>query len=124
MIEAQGGDPRVVGDPSRLAIAPTAVPLVAERGGFVARVDALAVGLAAVAMGAGRARAEDKIDPSVGIDVLAKPGAKVEKGEPLAMIHVRDARDADAVRERLRDAFVVSEEPPAPRPLVLGRLDA
>ena len=78
MIEAQGGDPRVVTDRSRLPSAKETFAIVAPRTGWVTHVDAMAIGRAGVAMGAGRLRAEDAVDPAVGISVLAKPGMKVE----------------------------------------------
>jgi pyrimidine-nucleoside phosphorylase len=128
MIEAQGGDPRVVADPARLEVAPEEVVLRAPHDGFVARVDALAIGLASVAMGAGRARADQPIDPGVGITVEAKPGARVSRGDVLARMHVRPlasseaAASAASVAERVRGAFVLTEAHPSMRPLVLDRI--
>jgi pyrimidine-nucleoside phosphorylase len=125
MIEAQGGDPRVVDEPSRLVLAPVVVAVEAEREAYVAGIDALAVGLASVAMGAGRARADAAVDPAVGISVDAKPGARVRRGEPLARLFVRDVKDAPAIAERVRGAFTLSDAPPpGGRPLVIDRLDA
>jgi pyrimidine-nucleoside phosphorylase len=124
MIEAQGGDPRVVGDTGRLVLAPVTVPVKATRSGFVEGIDALAIGLAGVAMGAGRARADVAIDPSVGISVDAKPGTRVSAGDVLARIHVRSAPDADAVASRVAGAFTVGDVAPAAMPLVRGRLEA
>ena len=125
MIEAQGGDPRVVSEPSRLAVAPVEVTVKAQVGGFVASVDALAIGLAAVAMGAGRERADATVDHAVGISVDAKPGVEVKAGDALARIHVHAARDAATVLERIRGAFVLTSEPKDDAsPLVRGRLGA
>ena len=73
-------------------------------------------------MGAGRTRADQKVDPGVGIYVLAKPGAPVTKGQPLARLRVRKKADAAAIAERVRAAFVLGDAPPAVRPLVLGRI--
>jgi pyrimidine-nucleoside phosphorylase len=124
MIEAQGGDPRVVSDPARLAIAPVEVVVRAPGAGFVTEVDAMAIGLAAVAMGAGRARADATVDPAVGISIDAKPGVQVKAGDALARIHVRSAGDADAVVERVGRAFAIGPIRPEPSPLVTGRLGA
>jgi pyrimidine-nucleoside phosphorylase len=123
MVVAQGGDPRVIGDPSALEVA-EGVPLLADEGGFVQSVDALEIGLAAVALGAGRTRADQRVDPAVGITVLAKPGAKVARGEPLAFLHVRRPGDANLVRRRVELAFRVAAAAPPPRSLVLGRVGA
>jgi pyrimidine-nucleoside phosphorylase len=127
MIEAQGGDPRVVADRSRLEVAPFEVVVAAESGGVVTRVDALAVGLASVAMGAGRTRADQAVDPAVGILVEKKPGDPVASGEPLARIYVRSEGEAQraGVVERVRGAFAIdrSAQPAlVPRPLVLDRI--
>jgi len=123
MVEAQGGDPRAVTDGSRLEVAPAEIVIESPRDGFVARVDALAVGLAAVAMGAGRTRADQPVDHGVGIILAQKPGARVARGEPLARLRVRPGADASSIAERVREAFTVGEAPPPPRPLVLDRVD-
>jgi pyrimidine-nucleoside phosphorylase len=83
---------RVIDDPARLPAAPLQVALKAERGGFVAEVNAMDVAIAALRLGAGRARAEDKVDPAVGVSALVKVGERIEKGETLAVIHARDER--------------------------------
>ena len=123
LVEAQGGDPRVVADPSRLRVADVVVSVISSEEGFVTHVDALAIGLAAVAMGAGRTRVDQKIDPAVGISILAKPGAPVRRGHELAQLHVRSVDDGEKVAERVRAAFQVGRSPPAPKPLVRGRLE-
>jgi pyrimidine-nucleoside phosphorylase len=120
MIAAQHGNPKVAADPSLLEIAKERVDVTADRAGFVTRADALAIGRAAVAMGAGRARAEDVVDPAVGISVLAKPGDRVERGQPLAALHVRK-RDA-SIEERIRAAYAIEDVAPPARPLFIGRI--
>jgi pyrimidine-nucleoside phosphorylase len=124
MIEAQGGDPRVVCDPARLALAPDEIIVPASRDGFVARIDALAIGLASVAMGAGRTRADQPVDHGVGITLEAKPGASVSRGAPLARLHVRSKERGVAIAERVRAAFELTDAPIPMRPLVLDRIDA
>jgi pyrimidine-nucleoside phosphorylase len=123
MIEAQGGDPRVVADGARLEVAPGEVVIEAPRDGYVARADAREIGLAAVAMGAGRARADQPVDPAVGILVDKKPGSRVARGEPLARLRVRDASTSHALADRVSRAFEVGDEAPRPRPLVLDRIE-
>jgi thymidine phosphorylase len=123
MVAAQGGDPRVVAEPDRLVVAP-AFPVLAGAPGFVAEVDPLEIGLSAVALGAGRTRADQTVDPAVGIMIVAKPGARVEPGAELAVVQARDASHAELVMDRVRRAFVVRAERPAPRALVLGRVEA
>ena len=124
MIEAQGGDPRVVRDPSLLPAAPVTVEIPAHDPGYVTAIDPLEVGLAAVAMGAGRTRADQKVDPAVGIEILRPRGAFAAKGEPLARLHLQRNEDAAIVLERVRAAFSIGPERPDPQPLILGRIEA
>jgi len=124
MIEAQGGDPRVVTERTRLLVAAEEIVLEARRDGYVACVDARTVGLAAVAMGAGRTRADQAVDHSVGIFVEKKPGAHVNRGEPFARLRIRDIASSQLLADRVRSAFTFADAPPVPRPLVLDRLDA
>jgi len=123
MIEAQGGDPRVVADRTRLSVAAEEIVIASAREGYVAAVDALTIGLAAVAMGAGRTRADQAVDHGVGIFVDKKPGARVAQGEPLARLRVRSRSSSGLVAERVRSAFVITEAPPAPRSLLLARIE-
>ena len=122
MVEAQGGDAKVVADPSRLAMAPEVVAVKAERAGFVTDIDALAIGLTGVAMGAGRTRADQKVDPAVGIEIDAKPGDAVKEGQVVARIFVRTRSAADALVERVATAFTYDDAAPKPLPLVIDRL--
>ncbi len=123
IVAAQGGDPRVVREPTRLELAPIELTIVADREGFVTSVDAFEIGLSAVAMGAGRTRAEQDVDPTVGIFIRAKPGARVTPGSELARLRVRSHDAAEPLLERVRAAFALGETPPAPRPLYHGRID-
>jgi pyrimidine-nucleoside phosphorylase/thymidine phosphorylase len=121
---AQGGDPRALEDPSRLPRAPSRREVPAERAGYVTAIDAEALGLAAMALGAGRAKAEDRVDPAVGITVLRKTGDAVRAGEPLALLHHGPGGEApERVAGRVRRAYVIGEAPPAPAPLVVARVE-
>ena len=122
MVEAQGGDPKVVTDPSLLAMAKEVVEVRASRGGFVTDLDALAIGLTGVAMGAGRTRADQAVDPSVGIAIDAKPGDAVQVGQVVARLFVREKSHAEGLVERVSGAFSYSEAKPAAQPLVIKRL--
>jgi pyrimidine-nucleoside phosphorylase len=122
LIEAQHGDPSVVASPEKLALAPVETVVGAPADGFVTRADALVLGRAAVAMGAGRARAEDQVDHGVGIFVQAKPGTKVTRGQPLARLRLRTPDPA--IAERVLAAFEIGESAPASGPLVRGRIQS
>jgi pyrimidine-nucleoside phosphorylase len=123
MVEAQGGDRSVVADPSRLKDAPRSVAVKAARAGYVVGLDAREVGLVGVAMGAGRTRADQKVDPAVGITLWAKPGARVAVGDTLAVLHVHDEAVATGWAERLGAAYTIASDPPARDPLVIGRIE-
>jgi pyrimidine-nucleoside phosphorylase len=118
MVVAQHGDARVIDDAGRLPQAPVKLPLAASRDGFVTDVDAMGVALAALGLGAGRARAEDKVDPAVGVDRLVKRGERVVRGQPLAVIHARTTEAAQVAAEALRAAIEVGNVAPAAAELI------
>ena len=118
MVEAQGGDPRVVDDPQLLPKSPVVRPVTSRTSGFVVAVDAMAVAYTALRLGAGRVRAEDGVDPAVGIDSLVKVGDRLDKGAVLGRVHARSAEAARAASEALLDAVEVADAPAAPAPLV------
>jgi pyrimidine-nucleoside phosphorylase len=114
-IRAQGGDP----DESALPTAPVVRELLADRGGYVSDLGAVAVGQAALHLGAGRRTKDDNIDHSVGIVCLLKPGDPVAEGEPLAEIHAASEADADEAARELQAAYTFADEPPPRRSVVL-----
>jgi pyrimidine-nucleoside phosphorylase len=122
IIDAQGGNGSVVDDPSVLPQASACELYDAPRRGFVARVEPRAVGRGVVAIGGGRQRLDDVIDPAVGFVITAKPGDWVEQGEPLATIFARDAAGIDVGRAALREAIVIADEAEPPLPLVSHRV--
>ncbi|WP_437680410.1 thymidine phosphorylase [Sorangium sp. So ce131] len=122
MIAAQKGDPAVVEDAGRLPRAPVVVDVAAEDEGAVVAVDPLEIGLTAVALGAGRTRADQRVDPAVGIELAAARGDRVGRGAPLARIHARRPEDARAAAGRVRAAFQLGPQPAAAPPLVLERI--
>jgi pyrimidine-nucleoside phosphorylase len=122
MIAAQGGDPGVVADPSRLPSAPELVEVTAREGGVVAGIDALEIGMCAVVMGAGRTRADQAVDHAVGIELTVARGDRVAPGEPLCRLHVRRREDAELIAARVQNAFTLSASAPPPGPLVIGQI--
>ncbi|HZQ82384.1 MAG TPA: thymidine phosphorylase [Gaiellaceae bacterium] len=118
-IEAQGG----TADESALPDAPVVAEVTAPRDGYVRELVAIAVGNAAVHLGAGRRTKEDGVDHAVGIVCRAKRGARVEQGEVLAEVHARDEAGAGvAVREVLA-AYELGDEPARERPVLLEVVD-
>lgn len=110
LIEAQGGEPRVVDAPHTLPAAPVVRPFTADAGGWLAEADARGIGDAALGLGAGRKTKADAVDPAVGVCVGARIGDRVEAGQPLAEVHARNDADAEAAFARLRAAFRVAPE--------------
>ncbi|MFO0801530.1 MAG: thymidine phosphorylase [Gemmataceae bacterium] len=121
-IEQQGGDPRVIDDYQRLPVPPRGVDFAASTGGFIASLDAEKIGVAAMRLGAGRNRAEDRVDHAVGITVLVKPGDRVAPHDPLFTIGYRSEETLAEATALLGEAVVFSDSPPAPQPLVLEEL--
>jgi pyrimidine-nucleoside phosphorylase/thymidine phosphorylase len=122
LVEAQGGDPRCIEDPTRLPRPNAVRELRADRSGYLVALDAEAVGLAAVELGAGRARKEDKVDPAAGLLLRKRVGDHVREGEVLAELHARDVERLEAGAMRLRAAALIDASPPAPRALVIDRI--
>ena len=124
IIEAQDGNPAVVDDPALLPQADACELFEAPRRGFVGKVEPRAVGRGITALGGGRTRMEDAIDPTVGFVITAKPGDRVEAGEPLATIFAKDAAGVETGRAALREAIVIGEEAEVPLPLISHRVTA
>jgi pyrimidine-nucleoside phosphorylase len=122
IIEEQGGNPSVVEDPAVLPQARQCELFEAPHAGIVSQVEPRAVGRGVVALGGGRARMDDRIDPSVGFVISAKPGDLVEKGEPLATVFARDGDGVRAGMAALGRAVVISDEGDPPMPLVTHRV--
>jgi pyrimidine-nucleoside phosphorylase len=120
MIARQGGDPQVVDELSRLALAPGRDAARAPRAGYVTGLDAMLIGRAAAALGAGRATADDRIDHGVGIRVLASLGALVRAGEPVLELIHRDGKGLREAADLAVQAIELGGAPPAPQPLVVG----
>ena len=121
MIQAQGGDPRVVDEPEQvLPSAPVRQPIMAERAGTLAAVDAEGLGRASGDLGAGRKKKGDTIDPSVGIVFLPKIGDRLVAGQELGLVHARSDGDAEAGIRAVHAAMTIGDEPVEPPPLVFG----
>jgi pyrimidine-nucleoside phosphorylase len=117
-VAAQGGDARVAEEPQRLPAAPVVRVVEAPRAGAIAGIDAREVGLAVVALGGGRQRKGEAIDPSVGVVLHAKVGDRVAAGAPLFTVHAADEDAARAAEARLLAAYRWSEEDVAAPPAI------
>jgi pyrimidine-nucleoside phosphorylase len=117
-IRAQGGDP----DEAALPKAPLVREVFAPRDGYVRRLAALPIGIAALHLGAGRRTKEEVVDHAVGIVCTKKRGDRVDAGEPLAELHARDEATADEAASTVLAAYELGDEPPRARGIVLDTL--
>jgi pyrimidine-nucleoside phosphorylase len=124
IIEAQGGNPSVIDDPAVLPQANECELFAAPHRGFVAAVEPRTVGRGVVALGGGRTRVDDTIDPAVGFVITAKPGDWVDAGEPLATIFARDGAGVALGRAALTQAIRIADEADHPLPLISHRISA
>jgi pyrimidine-nucleoside phosphorylase len=118
IIEAQGGDARVIDDYDLLPRAEHERAVLAPRSGFVHSIDAEAVGHAAMKLGAGRLRLDSAIDYGVGLRSQARIGDEVDRSSPLATIYFNDARRADEAGQMIERAYSIDSEPTAPPRLI------
>jgi thymidine phosphorylase len=119
MVRAQGGDPD-----APLPAATVMDTVLAERDGFLTRLEARSVGVAAWRLGAGRARKEDPVSAGAGVRCLVKPGDPVRRGQPILELHTDDPARLERAREALRGAWEINVHAPSalPASLVLERV--
>ncbi|MEJ2254972.1 MAG: thymidine phosphorylase [Nitrospirota bacterium] len=119
MVDAQGGDPEAVFEPSRLPLAENITPVAAPANGVVRKLDAYKVGRASMLLGAGRERAGEPVDPAAGIILSKKVGNEIRSGEPVAMFHYNDPSRLAEARDVFLSGLEIGDREPAPQPLVL-----
>ncbi len=117
MVKAQGGDPNV-----KLPVADKKEMIVANKSGYITKLDAYAVGLSAWRLGAGRVKKEDDVSKIAGIICVAKEGDFVEEGQPILELHIDDESRLKSAKEALQDAFEISPEALEPRKIVIERI--
>jgi pyrimidine-nucleoside phosphorylase len=122
MVKAHGGDLRFVEHPERLANAKAKLPVLAGRSGYLTECDAYALGMSGIALGAGRTRADQAVDPSAGIELCTQRGERITRGQPLAVIHARSKRVAESEALRVEQAFRIGSVKPRARRVVLERI--
>lgn len=109
LVERQGGDVRVIEDISAREGAHAVAHVTAHASGYIVGIDALAIGKTAVALGAGRVKKEETVDPTAGITLHKKPGDLVEAGNVLASIHTTRHQAIPACQTAIQSAFTISE---------------
>jgi pyrimidine-nucleoside phosphorylase len=121
MVQTQGGDPEAIWDPAFLEVQYVDA-FRADRSGVVTAIETRLVGMAATVLGAGRSRAEDTIDPAVGLKVFRKVGDEVREGDVLVEIRANDLERLEQAKAYLQRAYRIGEGPVSTRPLVLDVL--
>ncbi len=122
MVRLQHGDVAVIDDPAKLPQAGIVVDFAADQAGYIAEVNADAIGRACIVLGAGRKKTEDPVDFAVGISHLVKIGERVDAGDALLKIHANDDGQLNEARKLLTRAFRFSESPVSPSPALLETL--
>ncbi|QDU83048.1 Pyrimidine-nucleoside phosphorylase [Planctomycetes bacterium Pla163] len=110
VVERQGGDPRLIEDPSRLPAAPSIHVIEATAAGHLRFDDLRAVGATVAALGGGRRKVTDRIDLCVGLEFTVAEDARVEVGQPLCLVH-HAGTGLDEARALLSRAFHVADRP-------------
>jgi thymidine phosphorylase len=116
-VRAQGGDAAALDE---LPVSGEVREVTAPRGGYVARFHATGVGRAALALGAGREKKGEEIDPGAGVEVLVKVADSVEEGEPVARLY--GGRNVERAEALVQEALELSDEPVEPAPGILDSL--
>ena len=123
MVAALGGPKDLLERPDHhLAQALIIKPVLAEHEGYVTAISTRDLGVAIIALGGGRKRAEDQINPAVGLNALIPIGTYCNKGDPLGLIHAQNENDFDLAQEALKNAYKISTMKPALSPLILERI--
>ena len=118
LVTAQGGDPGVIDDYSRLPQAPLVREVTAPAAGYIVDVEPLGIAQSALRLGAGRINAAASVDHAVGITGLMKIGAPVRAGERLCTVHARDASDLPGILKQVAAAFKIGPVQMAPPRLI------
>ncbi|KEY54557.1 thymidine phosphorylase [Agrobacterium tumefaciens] len=123
MVSVLGGPSDFIENPSRyLACAPIILPVPAARSGWLASCATRDLGMVVVELGGGRTKPSDTINPAVGISDILPLGVRVEKGEPIAVVHAASSEDAERAVKRIEDCFGIADNAPEIAASVLERI--
>lgn len=123
MVEAQGGDSRVIRDTSLFGTAPVIHEVKAPFTGYISAMDTEAIGVSSAMLGAGREKKESPIDYLAGIMLSKKTGDKVNEGDTLAIFHTSTETLVNNAREHFLSAIKVSDSKPEQRPLIYAKVE-
>lgn len=123
MVIAQGGNGELIDNPSLFKTAAYSHEVLADKDGYIAKVDTEGYGIASLLLGAGRNKKEDKIDYSAGIVLNKKTGDAVKKGEVIATLYANNKDLFVESEKRFLQSTVIGREKPILRPLILGKVE-
>ena len=123
MVKAQGGDDAVLRDYTKFAQAPFKLDVLAERDGFITKMNAEEIGETSVVLGAGRETKESDIDFSAGLVLHKKFGDVVKKGDSLVTLYTSKEESLKNAERMYREAVTIGDEPPEKEPLVYARVE-
>jgi pyrimidine-nucleoside phosphorylase len=118
VIDAQGGDPRVLDNPKLLPQASKQLTITADHAGFVSHVETTEIGRVVMDWGGGRSRLEDKIDYGIGLYIHVKLGNYLKQGDPVVTAYYNDESKLAEMIARLRAAFRIAESQPSSEPMI------
>ena len=122
-VVAQGGDPRVCDDPAGfLPLVSESIKVESPRSGFITRIDTTEVGHAIAAIGGGRVRIEDVIDPTVGFVTEVKIGDRIARNDALGVVYSSDVERAREAADRIQSAYVIDDSAPAGSPTLVKEI--
>jgi pyrimidine-nucleoside phosphorylase len=124
MVEAQGGDSNVIKNTDNFEKASLVKEIIAEKSGYICKMDAEGIGLSSGMLGAGRDKEGAAIDYSAGIVLERKTGDRVEAGDIIARMYANDDKKLNAGYERFVSSFEISGNAPAESKLVYARVSA
>jgi pyrimidine-nucleoside phosphorylase len=124
MTEFQGGDASYLRDPAKFKRAEKRVPVPAARDGYISKMESTDIGIAAIYLGGGREKSDDKLDHAVGIELIHKMGAKVQKGDPIAYIHANPGSNIDEAMAKYLAAIEIADTAPEKLPLIVERVSS
>ena len=119
-VKAQGGEPGVCDDPARfLPLVAGSFKVESPRSGFVTKINTAEIGHAIAAIGGGRVRIDDAIDPSVGFIAELRIGDRLGAGETLGTVYCRDESKAKEAAQRIQTAYEIDDQPPTEIPQLM-----
>ncbi|TYP92616.1 thymidine phosphorylase [Fodinibius salinus] len=124
LTEAQDGDTEVLKDFDQYPKAEYDIEYSAPESGYLSAIDAYKIGMASLELGAGRKVKEDDIDPTAGIVLKHKVGAKIKKDETLAVGYTNNKESKETVTDMLAEAFTLSDDKPDQPPMITHRVDS